>query len=69
MSESSFKCPHCGKQTFGVIPTRTNEGVICPHCMRNGLSVVMIEKKTHSIRHMGDGIYVKKNLSESNIIV
>jgi DNA-directed RNA polymerase subunit RPC12/RpoP len=68
MSESSFKCPHCGKQTFGVLPTRTNDGVICPSCLRDGLSIIMIEKKTQSIRHMGDGVYVKKNLSESVVI-
>jgi len=68
MNESSFKCPHCGKQTMGVLPARVNEGVLCPSCMRTGLSVIMIEEKKHSIRHMGDGIYVKKNLKESTVI-
>lgn len=68
MSESAFKCPHCGKQTFGVQPARTNEGIMCPHCLKDGLSIIMIERKTHNIRHMGDGIYVKKNMTESTII-
>jgi len=69
MIESSYKCPHCGKQTFGVLPTRTNEGIICPHCLKNGLNIIMTERKTHSIRHMGDGIYVKKNINESSVII
>lgn len=68
MTDSAFKCPHCGKQTFGVLPAVTNEGVICPSCMKQGLSIIMIERKTHSIRHMGDGIYVKKNLTEATAI-
>ena len=69
MTDSTFKCPHCGKQTFGVIPERSNEGLLCPYCMKSGLSNIMIEKKAHNIRHMGDGIYVKKNLSESSIVI
>jgi DNA-directed RNA polymerase subunit RPC12/RpoP len=59
--ESSFKCPNCGKQTFGVTPTRCSAGVICPHCSQSGLTIVMHEQKNDDIMNMGGGLFQKRN--------
>ncbi len=58
--EASFKCPNCGKQTFGVQPTRCAGGVICPNCAKVGITVVMCEQKNDDIMNMGGGMFQKK---------
>jgi DNA-directed RNA polymerase subunit RPC12/RpoP len=59
--EPSYKCPTCGKQTFGVVPTRCSSGVICPHCAQTGLTVVMHEQRNDSIVNMGGGLFQMRN--------
>lgn len=59
--EASYKCPHCGKQTFGVVPTRFAATVICPNCSKEGITIVMHEQKDIDIMNMGGGLFQKRN--------
>jgi transcription elongation factor Elf1 len=58
--EPSFKCPHCGKQTFGVVSTRLSSDVICPNCSKEGLVCIMQEQKIDRIVNVGGGMFQKK---------
>lgn len=59
--DASYKCPTCGKQTFGVVPTRCSAGVICPNCAQVGLTVVMHEHKDDQIVNLGGGLFQMRN--------
>ena len=65
-SEAYYKCPNCGHMTMGVKPGRNAQPVLCPKCMREGITVVMTESKDDGTRYAGAGFHVKKkNLNES----
>lgn len=60
--EASYKCPHCGKQTFGTNPGRFPTSTVhCPSCQKEGLTVVMHEQKDIAIDNMGGGLFQKRN--------
>ena len=60
MIEATYKCPNCNKQTFGVNTNANNSSVICPNCLKDGLTVVMIESKDNSdASYSGDGLFIK----------
>jgi transcription elongation factor Elf1 len=66
MNESNFKCPNCGKQTFGVNANSKGANIICPVCLKNGITVVMVESKENNNNYMGDGLFTKgKKLNEN----
>ena len=66
MNETNYKCPNCGKQTFGVNAKANGSSIICPVCLKNGITVVMIESTENNKRYIGDGFFDKgKKLNEN----
>ena len=58
-NEITYKCPNCGKQTFGV-NKRNGEVIICPECLKKGITVVMIESQgQQKATYAGDGLFKK----------
>lgn len=58
-NEITYKCPNCGKQTFGV--NKNNGNIICPECLKKGITVVMVESQDQQkATYVGDGLF-KKN--------
>jgi phage FluMu protein Com len=57
--EILFRCPTCNTITIEVKSSSCGQNIICPKCLRNGVSSVMLEHKTAEHRNMGDGFFQK----------
>lgn len=58
--EISFKCPTCGRITIDVKGGTCMSTILCPHCLKNGISAVMLEQKTDNYQNMGGGLFTKR---------
>jgi DNA-directed RNA polymerase subunit RPC12/RpoP len=56
-NEMTYKCPNCNKSTFGV-NKKFNNHIICPECLKKGITVVMIESTDQmNSSYIGDGFF------------
>jgi uncharacterized Zn finger protein (UPF0148 family) len=57
--EILFKCPTCGSVTIEVKGGACNSNIICPKCLREGISSIMSEQKNESYQNLGGGLFSK----------
>jgi len=62
--EVLFRCPTCGSVTIEVKGGSCNQNIICPKCLRDGVSSVMSEQKSEKYENMGGGFYTKPKLPQ-----
>ena len=55
--EIVFKCPTCGIVTIEVRANSCNQNIICPKCLRDGVSSIMTEQKSEQPQNMGGGFF------------
>ena len=60
--EVLFKCPTCGKVSFGVMKSQNlQQHIRCPHCEKNGIvSFMEADSGQSQVQNMGGGLYTKK---------
>jgi hypothetical protein len=57
--EIIFKCPTCGMVTIDVKGGSCSQNIICPKCLRDGISSIMSEQKTERYQNIGGGLFTK----------
>ena len=56
---NNFVCSKCGFVTIDVRGGHCSSSIICPRCLRDGVSSIMLEQKTEKIQNLGDGFFTK----------
>jgi len=62
--EIMFRCPTCQSVTISVKAGSCNQNIICPKCLREGISSVMLEQKSERNENLGDGFFRKPKNSD-----
>lgn len=62
--ENTHKCPRCNFETIGT--SESGAPVICPRCLREGVTIQMIEIRSQFNENLGDGLFRKRKLTEGS---
>lgn len=57
--EITFRCPTCNTVTIEVKGNSCNTNIICPKCLREGISSIMSEQRSENYQNMGGGFFQK----------